>query len=292
MKPVEPFDPLGSSLEGTHLIEASAGTGKTYTIACLYLRLILEKELSPEQILVVTFTEAATKELRDRIRKKLRAAVDAFAGGGVEDDFLSRLASLFSAKRDASERLIAALRDFDQAAIYTIHGFCQRMLHENAFESGSLFDTELITEQEHLKREIIEDFWRRHFYTAPLAVIRYALGQNYQPETLLAGLETGRAIPGVKVIPPVSPPSADSVDLPLGELCGALDQLQQSWPESRQAVYDKLLDPALSATTYKSTDKRDEESGRTAKRDQGRAIGRGHGLLSGGARCRAPPPPV
>ena len=70
------LDQTTLSLEGTHLIEASAGTGKTHTIASLYLRLLLERELNVNQILVVTFTNAATAELRGRIRGRLREAAD------------------------------------------------------------------------------------------------------------------------------------------------------------------------------------------------------------------------
>ena len=88
MTDLQHFDLLNSPLEGTNLIEASAGTGKTYTIAGLFLRLLLEKNLSVDQILVVTFTEAATGELRDRIRAKLREATRAFTSGGSEELFL------------------------------------------------------------------------------------------------------------------------------------------------------------------------------------------------------------
>ena len=87
MKPSKKFSLLGVPLSGIQLIEASAGTGKTHTITDLYLRLILEREdIQAEQILVVTFTEAATEELRDRIRKKLRRASDAFSGKDCGDD--------------------------------------------------------------------------------------------------------------------------------------------------------------------------------------------------------------
>ena len=64
------FEPINTPLTGTNLIEASAGTGKTYTIAGLFLRLILEKQLTVNQILVVTFTKAATEELKERKEEK------------------------------------------------------------------------------------------------------------------------------------------------------------------------------------------------------------------------------
>ncbi|HOI17622.1 MAG TPA: UvrD-helicase domain-containing protein, partial [Geobacteraceae bacterium] len=67
MTTLKTYDNLAIELAGDNLIEASAGTGKTYAIACLYLRLVVEEGLLPENILVVTFTEAATKELRGRV---------------------------------------------------------------------------------------------------------------------------------------------------------------------------------------------------------------------------------
>src|SRR5512136_644430 len=85
------FDPLKTPLEGANLIEASAGTGKTYTITGLFLRLLLEKNLAVHEILVVTFTEAATEELKDRIRSKIREAIDAVSMGKSGEPLLDKL---------------------------------------------------------------------------------------------------------------------------------------------------------------------------------------------------------
>ena len=137
MTDIKHFDLLNSALEGTNLVEASAGTGKTYTITGLFLRLVLEKHLSVSQILVVTFTEAATGELKDRIRGQLREAMRAFSEGGSQDPFLKGLTKKMNDAGKALTRLREALREFDQASIFTIHGFCRRMLQENAFESGN-----------------------------------------------------------------------------------------------------------------------------------------------------------
>ncbi|MEJ2658337.1 MAG: UvrD-helicase domain-containing protein, partial [Desulfobacterales bacterium] len=79
------FDPINSPLEGTNLIEASAGTGKTHTITGLFLRLILEKHFSVNQILVVTFTKAATEELKERNRNKLSETKSDFLKGSSKD---------------------------------------------------------------------------------------------------------------------------------------------------------------------------------------------------------------
>ena len=141
------FDPINTPLAGTNLIEASAGTGKTYTIAGLFLRLVLEKQLPADQILVVTFTKAATEELKDRIRNKLLQAKSAFSKGSSNDFLINTLIKKHDNPALALLLIQDALIDFDNAAIFTIHGFCHRILHENAFETQSLFDTELVTDQ-------------------------------------------------------------------------------------------------------------------------------------------------
>jgi len=136
-----PFDAEAIPLGGTTFIEASAGTGKTFALTSLYLRLIAERGLRPAEILVVTFTKTATAELRERIRSRLRDALAA------ETDVERAL------------RLRRALRDFDEAAIFTIHGFCQRTLQESAFESALSFDVELVEKPERLQRTLAHDLF-------------------------------------------------------------------------------------------------------------------------------------
>jgi exodeoxyribonuclease V beta subunit len=201
------FDLLQTTLDGRNLIEASAGTGKTFTIAGVYLRLVLERQLPVGQILVVTFTEAATKELRERIRSRLRDAEDAFAGGANSDPFLAGLLTVFPDAAAARRLLTAALRSFDEAAIFTIHGFCQRMLQDNPFESGSLYDTELVTDQQRLLREIAEDFWRINCYAAPPQVVSAALAAGLGPGALLRLAGRRLAGPFVSVIPAATFPA-------------------------------------------------------------------------------------
>ncbi|MFY9973827.1 MAG: UvrD-helicase domain-containing protein, partial [Chromatiaceae bacterium] len=154
----ENLDPLCIPLSGLHLIEASAGTGKTYTIAQLLLRLVVEAGLSLEQILVLTFTEAATEELRDRIARRLRQALEALNGSPTKDTLLSDWVASRPDPGLARARLEAALAGLDLAAIHTIHGFCQRVLRDFAFESGTPFDTELISDERDLRRAAAEDF--------------------------------------------------------------------------------------------------------------------------------------
>ncbi|RFA27291.1 hypothetical protein CAI21_14715 [Alkalilimnicola ehrlichii] len=111
---------------GIKLIEASAGTGKTYTIAGLYLRLVVETGLPVEQILVVTFTKAATAELRERIRQRLVAARNDFLAGDSKEEFLAELIERCPDPEQAVRRLERAVVEFDQAAVFTIHSFASR----------------------------------------------------------------------------------------------------------------------------------------------------------------------
>ncbi|MFQ2589039.1 exodeoxyribonuclease V subunit beta [Aeromonas caviae] len=188
-----PLNPLRFPLYGERLIEASAGTGKTYTIAGLYLRLLLghgpvieqageeggdagqpcahERPLSVTEILVVTFTEAATAELRGRIRARIHEARLAFMRGHSTDILLAQLLAEVEDHDLAARRLLAAERQMDEAAVFTIHGFCQRMLRQNAFESGALFETEFLTDDSRLRLQAVSDYWRAEFYPVdqPLA---------------------------------------------------------------------------------------------------------------------------
>ncbi|MFA6284186.1 MAG: exodeoxyribonuclease V subunit beta, partial [Desulfurivibrionaceae bacterium] len=159
------FDPLLVANTGVQLIEASAGTGKTYSITSLYLRLLLEHRLTVEQILVVTFTEAATAELHERIRARLRSAVQAFENQqGGDDPFVCQLLARSSDLEADRRLLLRAVSDIDKAAISTIHGFAHRVLQQHALETGLLFELELTGATEVLVREITDDYWSRFFY--------------------------------------------------------------------------------------------------------------------------------
>ncbi|HEY1609849.1 MAG TPA: exodeoxyribonuclease V subunit beta [Paraburkholderia sp.] len=182
------LDPLRFPLYGSRLIEASAGTGKTFTIAMLYVRLVLghgtqddahperaTRALTPPEILVVTFTDAATKELRERIRARLVEAAGYFRADPDDVPFRAPGADLLHDLRDAyapedwaacARRLELAAEWMDEAAVSTIHGWCNRMLSEHAFDSDSLFSQTLETDQSELRAEVVRDYWRT--FLAPL----------------------------------------------------------------------------------------------------------------------------
>lgn len=143
-------------------IEASAGTGKTYTIVGLYLRLLIEKQLKTDQILVMTFTKKATAELRERIFARLRETLHYLRSGKTKDsNFMSGLERTIAEKdRDQLIRHLSdSVRNFDESQIYTIHSFCQKILREEALMAGTPFEVE-ITQQDGLLLEAAEDEWR------------------------------------------------------------------------------------------------------------------------------------
>ncbi|MGE8153062.1 exodeoxyribonuclease V subunit beta [Pseudomonas vancouverensis] len=167
---------LAFPLRGSQLIEASAGTGKTFTISALYLRLVLGhggdangfgRELLPPQILVVTFTDAATKELRERIRTRLAEAARFFRDETpAPDGLIAELREQYLPEQWAAcaNRLDIAAQWMDEAAVSTIHSWCQRMLREHAFDSGSLFTQTLETDHSDLLGEVLRDYWRLFCY--------------------------------------------------------------------------------------------------------------------------------
>ncbi len=239
MSDFQEFNLLESPLEGTNLIEASAGTGKTYTIAGLFLRLLLEKNVAVNQILVVTFTEAATEELKDRIRRRLREALQSFSRGSGDDRFLDGLVKKHRDAKHAITCLREALRTFDEAAVYTIHGFCGRMLHENAFESGSLFDTELLKDESLLSKEIVEDFWRKHFYIASPRFVRFALRRKFKPGRLLDRLPNRATLTRLRIIP-----DNDPVDFSGREraFLAAWEEIREAWTLCRDEIATLLTE--------------------------------------------------
>ncbi|WP_295999401.1 exodeoxyribonuclease V subunit beta [Rugamonas sp.] len=170
------LEALTFPLHGSRLIEASAGTGKTWTIAALYVRLVLGhggadgfvRPLLPADILVMTFTRAATRELSNRVRERLVEAAAYFRGQLEKPDpYLDALLDSYPShaeRQRAAHRLILAAETMDEAAIFTIDAWCQRMLREHAFDSGSLFDEELVSDEHALFEDAAHDYWRQQVY--------------------------------------------------------------------------------------------------------------------------------
>ena len=253
------LDAIHFPLFGKRLIEASAGTGKTYTIANLYLRLLLpitteadfERPLTVDQILVVTFTEAATAELKARIRNRIREARKALLLGQSNDPFLSQLLTLMSEQEISTgvERLLYAEKQMDEAAIFTIHGFCQRMLSQNAFESRMLFQQEIETDEQAPLAQAIKDVWRANIYPmkadvaalvkqiwpTPLALQKeLSLLQN-QPDAVIQGQE-----------------EAGDFDLEslMNKAQGLIKDVKTAWLEQASNILDALTNSGIKGTFW------------------------------------------
>lgn len=251
-----PLEPMTFPLHGARLIEASAGTGKTFTIAGLYLRLLLghgsaetrhRVPLTVDQILVVTFTEAATAELRDRIRARIHDARIAFARGQSSDPVIQPLLNEFDDHKQAAEILLQAERQMDEAAVYTIHGFCQRMLTQNAFESGSRFNNEFVTDESHLKAQVVADYWRRNFYPLPFTLAGEIRQLWSSPSALLSDISN--YLTGAPLSLSVPAMKGSLADLHTENL-KKIDELKAQWRESQDDFLTLISDSDINKRSY------------------------------------------
>ncbi len=276
-------------LTGLQLIEAGAGTGKTYTISNLYLRHVLAGR-DVGEILVVTFTNAATDELRGRIRARLYQALQ--IAGYVEDEhtgsllrplletpdedslwellaqgylpevfgkdsanmepflanalktlakdeFMRRLfRRLVAGNTRVRDRLTLAVRSMEQAAIHTIHGFCQRSLCDFAFLSGQPFEAEM-GEDDELRLQAIADWWRQALYPLDRGEVEVVL-QVLGGYSGLAGKLTPLLNPAPKKWLP-DPPDRDEIEGKRESLKEAIEQLRPVWHKIAGEIHDILL---------------------------------------------------
>ena len=258
-------------LHGLHMIEASAGTGKTWTIAALYLRLLLECSLPVEKILVVTYTNAATAELRSRIRQRLLDAQQDCLAGETADIVLQDIFRRVAPAR-AQVLLTLALESFDLASIHTIHGFCQRALAERAFESGLPFESELASDDRRVLHEVMEDFWRRQIVSDgdPLW-LGWLLGRLPGPDALLQLLSAQFGKPYLLHVLPTAPDEAAGPRYQA--TCARVQALWQREGEAARAVLQ--AHPGLNQTSHKPAQTQ-------------LALDALHNWLSTGARLPAP----
>jgi exodeoxyribonuclease V beta subunit len=259
------FDSATACLRpGVNLVEASAGTGKTFAIAMLVLRFVAEEGFALPRILVVTFTKAATEELKARIRARLAQALELLkteqgsTGDNTRTDpalaaWRANLAERGIAEALARERLELALLDMDLAAVFTIHGFCQRMLQEQALESGQLFDFDLTTDTSALRAQVVEDYWRRNFYDHDhdhdLSPLHCALIlEEYDtPEALYKSVQ-GATSKGAARIEPQAEPVAATLD----DFDDSCRELTAWWLASdNRAALHAVLQTAIEAGQFK-----------------------------------------
>ncbi|CAG9298325.1 exodeoxyribonuclease V subunit beta [Celerinatantimonas diazotrophica] len=239
-------------LTGTRLIEASAGTGKTFTISALVLRLLLGDDpqcepLNIEQILVVTFTEAATAELRGRIRSRIHQARLDFLRGHSEDFLTRHLIEQTENHIAAAERLLQAEQNMDQAAVFTIHGFCQRMLKEHAFESGIAFESEFLTSESTLRLRAVEDCWRAQFYPLPKSLTARVMSFWSEPKALLRSLQSVLSQPQLKLSGITT--DVDPIDW-FTERLKQITQFKLRWQTEFEGLWEALESADLDKRSY------------------------------------------
>lgn len=230
---------LSFPLQESQMIEASAGTGKTFTIATLYLRLVLghgsektkfRRPLLPPEILVMTFTEAATQELRDRIRLRLSEAARYFRNDLEKPDEM-----LISLRHDylemewpnCAQTLEIAAQWMDEAAVSTIHSWCQRMLREHAFDSGNLFQQQLKTDQSDLLTEVIQDYWRIFCYPLSGIALDWVRSHWGSPSHLQSQLID--LLSATAVLPNIDQDPAQFLVQQLTEKKQLLNELKKPW---------------------------------------------------------------
>jgi exodeoxyribonuclease V beta subunit len=201
----EVLDLKGPLPQGRLVIEASAGTGKTYSLIALVARHVAERKLAPSSLLVVTFTRAAAAELRDRTRRVLVQALDALRTGAVPDD-QGWMEVLLHPDPDEHGRrrtaLETAVSSFDDATITTIHGFCQQALRQLGFRSSTPIDGELGDSSAALIDEVCRDLLVTALATSPAALNG---AKDHTPGRLLSQLiESVGAVmgnPGAVLVP-------------------------------------------------------------------------------------------
>jgi len=185
---IQDFDVQIVPLQGKNLIEASAGTGKTYSVAIMVLRLILEKDIHIREILMVTFTKAAVAELEERIRRFIRLASRYASGENIDDVSIKAIVEKVSNEKNlefVKEKLRSAVINLDETSVMTIHSFCQQTLTEFAFETNQLFNAELQQDMMPILEEATQKFWRNHITSLNPDLLAAMLDRELSIESII-----------------------------------------------------------------------------------------------------------
>ncbi len=257
MSAAVPFNVFDAPLEGVNLVEASAGTGKTWNICGVYLRLLLERKLEVQQILVVTFTKAATAELRERVRARIVELLAYLRADAPEssDPFVATLTQTLEtrglARDELVQRLELALHTFDEAAIHTVHGWCQRALADTPFAAAMPFAIEVEESDAELRLEVVQDYWRRHVATdgCSSALAAWLVANKDSPDAFAKLLERRLAKPLAHIRWPAA--IDEPVERSLDALDAAYEVASATWRNARAEIEAALRSPALNGNTYK-----------------------------------------
>ncbi len=247
---MSPVSPQLIPLDAPTLVQASAGTGKTYTITTYFVRAILERDLRPEQILIVTYTKAATAELRVRARERIVTALtmldrvldDGDALREVVDETVGRLG-----RRATETKLRNALGQMDRASILTIHGFCQRLLQDYPLLFGIDFDFDVVEDAASMYSDLAVDFWASALYDAPDWLL-HALQRGGVDIRHLTRLANVALMPGIETVGP-APCEVDDDDLK--QWLRYAHEATALWRAQREDIANVLLnDEGLNRNRY------------------------------------------
>ncbi|MBC7655145.1 MAG: UvrD-helicase domain-containing protein, partial [Oligoflexus sp.] len=172
------FDASTVALKGSNLIEASAGTGKTYSIAILVLRMVVEQKIPIQNILMVTFTKAAVAELEERVRKFMRLAHKVAKGEEISDKTITDIVKNIESY-EVLKSLERAILFLDETSILTIHSFCQQTLNQFAFETQQLFGVDLLPDAQNIMVDEVNKFWRKNITNIPLDLLALLIQNGF-----------------------------------------------------------------------------------------------------------------
>ena len=242
--------PLDAPLAGGLVIEASAGTGKTYALTTVAARAVVEAALPMDRMLVVTFTVAAAGELRHRLRRTLTAAAAAVGGAG-DDDQAVGLAERWQRegvpREVAEQRLAEAIRDLDRACVTTIHGFCQRLLTDFAFDGNTPFGFEVAGDDRPAVAAAVRDFWRRSLAAAPAPMLQHAAVSGFTLAELTPWVERRHAKAGLEIRG--AGPGTEAIDDAATAWQRAFDRARSAWTADRDALSEAIGEPNSRAKT-------------------------------------------
>ncbi len=254
MKTPKALDPFTIPLQGKHLIEASAGTGKTYTLTILFIRLLIEARKPIHSILVVTFTKVAASELKERIYQTLIEARYLFSQEKetVATDFLQNLYDSCQDKKQALNSIKQALISFDESSIYTIHGFCQKVLQENAFACKEFFQVTLQEDITDTLKQVVSDYWTQQGYAISSIEQQCLLQEKETPASLFYLAKTYLSYKD-KQITLIGEPKTQGLTKLYKQVQAQRKILQANWQSERTAIYKAITSDSLRKVKSKDT---------------------------------------
>ncbi|MEQ9280276.1 MAG: exodeoxyribonuclease V subunit beta [Balneola sp.] len=252
---MKPLDIFNVDFKGFNLVEASAGTGKTYNITSLYIRALIEQNISPSEILVLTFTEDATSELKQRIRSRIQECIQVLEGSDTKNDsFLEEIKTGNSEHK--TECLKKALFSFDEAVISTIHGFCQKLLREYSIDLNVQSDFEIVTDTGDLLQESVDSFWKAFISEASISedgrsFINFLISEGINPDSL-SQLADKILNKSYAVLKP-DQLSEKEIQIAFESIKSAFTKIQERWEEDKDHLNEIIFSGKMHGSWYKQS---------------------------------------